>query len=90
MSSVVGPMTRIGRGMPMGLGMEEGMGILREGHATSEDKAPSLGRGMGVGSTRDHTIANGSSRPADPALQEHGFGDGAPTPCRTRSTRACK
>lgn len=59
MSSVVGPMTRIGRGMPMGLGMEEGMGILREGHATSEDKAPSLGRGMGVGSTRDHTIANG-------------------------------
>jgi manganese oxidase len=59
MSSVVGPMTRSGRGMPMGLGMEEGMGILRAGHATSADKGPSLGRGMGVGSTRDQTVANG-------------------------------
>jgi FtsP/CotA-like multicopper oxidase with cupredoxin domain len=59
MSSVVGPMTRRGGGMPAGLGMEEGMGILREGHATSEDKGPSLGRGMGVGSTRDETAGNG-------------------------------
>jgi hypothetical protein len=59
MSSVVGPMTRRGGGMPAGLGMEEGMGILREGHATSEDKGPSLGRGMGVGSTRDQTAGNG-------------------------------
>jgi hypothetical protein len=59
MSSVVGPMTRGSNGMPAGLGMEEGMGILREGHATSEDKDPSLGRGMGVGSTRDQTLGNG-------------------------------
>lgn len=59
MSSMVGPMTRSGRGMPMGLGMEEGMGIVREGHAISEDKGPSLGRGMGVGSTRDQAVANG-------------------------------
>jgi hypothetical protein len=59
MSSVVGPMTRRGNGMPAGLGMEEGMGILRDGHATSDDKGPSLGRGMGVGSTRDQTLGNG-------------------------------
>jgi hypothetical protein len=59
MSSVVGPMTRRGGGMPAGLGMDEEMGILREGHATSEDKGPSLGRGMGVGSTRDQTAGNG-------------------------------
>ena len=59
MSSMVGPMTRNRRGMPMGVGMEEGMGMLREGSATSEDKGPSLGRGMGVGSTRDQAIANG-------------------------------
>jgi hypothetical protein len=59
MSSVVGPMTRGGSGMPAGLGMEEGMGILRDGHATSEDKGPSLGRGMGVGSTRDQTAGDG-------------------------------
>jgi manganese oxidase len=60
MSSVAGPMTRGSNGMPAGLGMEEGMGILREGHATSEDKGPSLGRGMGVGSTRDQTVGNGA------------------------------
>jgi len=59
MSAVVGPMTRGGHGMAAGLGMEEGMGILREGHATSEDKGPSLGRGMGVGSTRDGSTGNG-------------------------------
>src|SRR3989454_499847 len=59
MSSVVGPMTRGSNGMPAGLGMEEGMGILREGHATSDDKGPSLGRGMGVGSTRDQMLGNG-------------------------------
>jgi hypothetical protein len=63
MSSVVGPATRRGSGMPAGLGMEEGMGILREGHATSEDKGPSLGRGMGVGSTSDETIGNGPLAP---------------------------
>lgn len=59
MSSMVGPMTRNGPGMTPGLGMEEGMGMLREGHATSEDKGPSLGRGMGVGNTRDQSLANG-------------------------------
>ena len=58
MSSMVGPMTRNGRGMPMGLGMEEGMGILKQGHAASADKGPSLGRGMGVGSTRDQAVAD--------------------------------
>ena len=58
MSSTVGPMTRSGRAMPMGLGMEEGMGILKQGHAASEDKGPSLGRGMGVGSTSDQTVAD--------------------------------
>ena len=59
MSSVAGPMTRGSNGMRAGLGMEEGMGILQEGHATSEDKGPSLGRGMGVGSTREQTVGNG-------------------------------
>ena len=53
MSSMVGPMTR-GRGMPAGLGMEEGMGMLRGG-----DNGPSLGRGMGVGSTDEKATATG-------------------------------
>jgi hypothetical protein len=76
MSSMVGPMTRNGSGMPMGIGMEEGMGMLREGHATSEDKGPSLGRGMGVGSTRDHAIANGplSGNLAQPSMSKSGTG----------------
>ena len=59
MSSNVGPMTRLGQGMQSGASMEEAMGMLREGHATSENKAPSLGRGLGVGSTADTVVANG-------------------------------
>jgi manganese oxidase len=94
MSSVVGPMTRGSKGMAAGLGMEEGMGILREGHATSEDKGPSLGRAMGVGSTRDQTLGNGplgaqqaqqsmSNMPgmehgAMPGMQHEGMQMGAP------------
>ena len=39
--------------------MEEGMGMLREGNATSEENGPSLGRGMGVGSTLEQAISNG-------------------------------
>jgi hypothetical protein len=59
MSSVVGRMTRGRAGLPAGAGMEEGMGIIREGNATSEDNGPSLGRGMGVGATMDERTTNG-------------------------------
>ncbi len=58
MSSVVGPMTRRS-GMPAGAGMEEGMGMPRGGSATSDENGPSLGRGMGVGSTFENTTSNG-------------------------------
>jgi hypothetical protein len=57
MSSMVGPMTRRG-GMPMGLGMEEGMGMPRGG---ATDNGPSLGRGMGVGSTNEKATSDGPS-----------------------------
>ena len=59
MSSVVGRMTRGSNGMPAGVGMEEGMGIMRQGPALAEDKGPSLGRGMGVGATLDERTSNG-------------------------------
>src|SRR5450755_261015 len=59
MASNVGPMTRVGRGMQAGASMEEGMGMLRDGSATSENRAPSLGRGLGVGSTTDMARSNG-------------------------------
>jgi hypothetical protein len=60
MSSTVGPMTRLGNGMPAGVGMEEGMGMLRgtPGVPTGEDYGPSLGRGLGMGSTNDQTAGN--------------------------------
>jgi hypothetical protein len=61
MSSNVGPMTRLGQGMQGGASMEEAMGMLRDGSATSENKAPSLGRGLGVGSTTDMALSNGPS-----------------------------
>jgi hypothetical protein len=58
MSSMVGPMTRR-PGMPMGMDMERGMGMQRQGNAFSEENGPSLGRGMGVGSTNEQRVSNG-------------------------------
>jgi hypothetical protein len=50
MVSMVGPLTdtRFG-GRPVGIGMEEGMGIIRQGHALSEEFGASFGRGIGGG-----------------------------------------
>jgi manganese oxidase len=49
MVSMVGPMAMShGRGMETGKGMEEGMGVIRQGHALSEDLGPGFGRGMGM------------------------------------------
>jgi manganese oxidase len=58
MSSLVGPLTRR-PGIVAGAGMEEGMGMPRHGNATSEENGPSLGRGMGVGSTLEQRISDG-------------------------------
>ena len=70
MSSNVGPMTRLGQGMQGGASMEEAMGMLRDGNATAENKAPSLGRGLGVGSTTEIARSNGplSQSAADKAM----------------------
>jgi hypothetical protein len=57
MSSMVGRMSRR-NGMPAGLDMERGMGMLRQGSATSNENGPSLGRGMGVGSTAEQAVSN--------------------------------
>jgi hypothetical protein len=68
MSSMVGPMSRQ-PGMPMGMGMEEGMGVIRRGNALSDENGPSLGRGMGVGSTNEQRLSNGpQSEQAMPAM----------------------
>jgi hypothetical protein len=58
MSSMVGPMTRR-TGMLAGAGMEEGMGMLRSGSATSDSNGPSIGRGMSADSTLERATSNG-------------------------------
>jgi hypothetical protein len=68
MSSSVGPMTRSGHGMQMGASMEEAMGMLRDGHAMAENKAPSLGRGLGVGSSAEMPQTNGPLQQSDDAM----------------------
>src|SRR3989441_723580 len=71
MSSMVGPMSRR-NGMPAGLDMERGMGMLRQGSASSEENGPSLGRGMGVGSTAEQTMSNSPLKAGNP-MQHQGM-----------------
>ncbi len=70
MASTVGPMTRLGKGMQAGASMTDGMGVLRDGNATSENRGPSLGRGLGIGSSTDVPRSNGplSQSEADKAM----------------------
>jgi hypothetical protein len=65
MSSTAGPMTRR-TGIPAGLDMDRGMGMLRQGTVTSEENGPSLGRGMGVGSTFEQRISNSPLKTGSP------------------------
>ncbi|MDQ2711473.1 MAG: copper oxidase [Acidobacteriota bacterium] len=72
MSSNVGPMSRNSTGMPAGVDMNQGMGMLRgtPGAPLGDDYGPSLGRGLGVGSTNDQMVANTPLTPdkADAAM----------------------
>src|SRR5207244_4570105 len=63
MSSTVGPLTRR-PGMPMGVSMENGMGMLdgTPGVPLGGDYGPSLGRGLRIGSTNDQPTPNGLLR----------------------------
>jgi len=74
MSSNVGPMSRRGAGMPAGVSMNQGMGMLNgtPGAPMGDDYGPSLGRGLGVGSTDDQPVANTPQSPekAQSAMQE--------------------
>ena len=64
MVSMVGPMTHGAGGMQTGKGMEEGMGMLKKGHALSEDASPGLGRGMAMtASERETSNLVGQGRP---------------------------
>jgi manganese oxidase len=62
MVSMVGPMAMShGGGMETGKGMEEGMGVVRQGHALSEDLGPGFGRGMGMTSSETN-VSNAVGR----------------------------
>jgi hypothetical protein len=63
MVSMVGPMAHAGHGMQTGAGMEEGMGIVREGHALSANLGPALGRGMGPGVDRERAATTMIGQP---------------------------
>jgi hypothetical protein len=65
MSSMVGPMSRR-NGMPAGLDMERGMGMLRQGSASSEENGLSLGRGLGLGSTAEQRVSNSPLKAGNP------------------------
>jgi manganese oxidase len=65
MSSNIGPMSRR-MGMPAGESMEKGMGMARGGNPTSGENGPSLGRGMGVGSTAEQAMSNSPLKTGDP------------------------
>ena len=80
MSSAVGPLTRR-PGMPIGVSMENGMGMLdgTPGVPVGDDYGPSLGRGMGVGSTNDQPTSNGPltehAKQATPSMQDQKMPD---------------
>lgn len=58
MVSMVGPISHAGHGVQTGGGMEEGMGMIRQGNALSEDLAPKFGRGMGDTTEQDRNTSN--------------------------------
>lgn len=68
MVSMVGPMGQAGHGVQTGGGMEEGMGIVRQDNALSEDLAPKFGRGMGDSTEKDRNTSNLVAQ--DPANQQ--------------------
>jgi hypothetical protein len=53
-------MSRSRTGMPAGVSMNQGMGMLNgsPGAPTGDEYGPSLGRGLGVGSTSDQPVSN--------------------------------
>src|SRR5436309_985678 len=68
MASMVGPLVHGGAGIQAGKTMEAGMGMIREGHALSENNGPSLGRGLGVGSTYQETLTQLPVTPGSASL----------------------
>ncbi len=76
MVSMVGPMSHSGHSMPAGMGMEEGMGMLKQGHALSDEAGPALGRGLGMAADRDQPVSNIVGRPQEVGMEHDHSGHG--------------
>jgi hypothetical protein len=78
MVSMVGPISHgaHGHGLGTGAGMEEGMGMLTQGNALSEEFGPSMGRGLGLAADADRAtsnlVAQGPSATGDAAAGHQG------------------
>jgi FtsP/CotA-like multicopper oxidase with cupredoxin domain len=80
MVSMVGPMAHAGMGSQTGKGMEEGMGVVTQGHALSEDLGPGMGRGMGM-TTQERNVSNA----VGPQTQHQGHGQ-QPSPAQGKGS----
>lgn len=73
MVSMVGPMAMShGGGSETGKGMEEGMGVVRQGHALSDGLGPGFGRGMGITRSEGEAAHNIGRRPDQTGHQHAG------------------
>ncbi len=76
MISMVGPISHVGHGMHTGMSMENGMGILRDGHALSEDFGPAFGRDIGESARMERAtthlvgLSAAAQQPRDQQKQE--------------------
>jgi manganese oxidase len=74
MASMVGPMTSM-QGMPMGMSMENGMGMVTRGAPFDKEHGPSLGRGIGLGADFEKATTNATlaqqSQAADRQHSQH-------------------
>ncbi|MCA1566010.1 MAG: copper oxidase [Acidobacteria bacterium] len=82
MVSMVGPMAHAGMGSRTGKGMEEGMGVVTQGHALSEDLGPGMGRGMGM-TTQERNVSNAVG---PNGAQQHGGHGQQPSPAQGKGS----
>jgi len=78
MVSMVGPMEHMGHGLHSGLGMKEGMGMIRQGHATAEELGPGLGRGLGEAAAAERAVTHLVGQPEPPPTQQQHHHEGGP------------
>src|SRR6266536_2654782 len=80
MVSMVGPMATAGHGAQTGIGMEEGLGIIRDSNALSGDLGPGFGRGLGPTVDRERQLSNmvGQQQPQQSGQAHPGHAPASP------------